>query len=102
MAKYRRAKKFSMATRCGYPHRPQSFVQRHKKRDGVRNLLFGDFLVFQLQHASAALGNAGSVIGEVEHEGELTWRERIRAFQTETLQAICGWVSMSSPLFAAI
>ena len=64
----------------------EGFVRRHQKRNGVRNLLVGDFIAVHLQHAYAALGDAGSVIGKIEHEGVLARRERIRTFPTEPLQ----------------
>jgi hypothetical protein len=52
----------------------------------VRNFLVGYFLVVHLQHTSATLGNAGSIISEVEHQGVLARRKRIRTFPTESLQ----------------
>ena len=55
----------------------EGFVDRHEERDGVRNLLVGDFLAVHLQHAGAALAEAGSVVGEVEDDGVLTGRERV-------------------------
>ena len=40
-----------------------------------------------LQHAGAALAEAGAVVGEVEHDGVLARRERLLAFPAEALEA---------------
>ena len=48
--------------------------------------LVADLLAIHLEDAGAALAEAGSVVLEVEHDGVLARRERLRAFPAEPLQ----------------
>ena len=60
--------------RAGIDADVEGLVDRHQERDGVRDLLAGDLLAVDLQHAGAALAEAGSVVGEVEHDRVLARR----------------------------
>jgi hypothetical protein len=53
----------------------ESLVQCHEEWNGVRDFLVGDLPVVHLQHAGAALAESGAVVGELEHDGVLTWGE---------------------------
>ena len=55
-------------------------------------VLRGDLLAVHLQHAGAALAEAGAIVGEVEHEGVLARRERLLAFPAEPreIQEVVG------------
>ena len=43
----------------------------------MRDLLLGDLLAVDLQHAGAALAEAGAVVGEVEDDRVLARRQRL-------------------------
>ena len=52
----------------------------------VRDFLVRHLPVIHLEHAGAALAEAGAVVLEVEHDGVLARRERLLAFPAEALE----------------
>src|SRR5277367_1367381 len=61
----------------------EGLINRHQKWDRSRHLLGVDDLSIYLQHAGAALRDAGAVVGEVEHDRVLTRGEWLRVLPME-------------------
>src|SRR6185503_1839871 len=72
--------------RAGIGPDVEGLVDRHDRRNGMRNALGGDFLAVDLQYAAAALRHAGAVVSEVEFESMLARSERFLPFPPEFLK----------------
>src|SRR6266404_9304144 len=66
--------------RAGIDPDVEGLVRHLQESDRVWLLLCGDDLTVHLQHPRAALGDAGTVIGVVEHDRVLARRKCIRTF----------------------
>src|SRR3954454_4257505 len=64
----------------------EGFLDGNDERNGVRDLVGGDLLLFHLQDARAALAEAGSIVFEVEHDGVLARCKRVLAFPAEAFE----------------